>query len=335
MNLRRPQIIFLILPLTGIGQDIQWSQPYNSLIYQNPAFTSINGIYNININHRNEWIQGQQSYQSSMLNADYEIAKGKAGARFGIGTIITFDRKVDGQYQASSSGLTVSGQVKMNRSVRLAGGLGYNFVQNKIGAGTIAGRSSAHELEPAIQEQTYPQAATKGKYSDFSTGLALSYDQSDGVFSITRRNRFIVGYSLSHINRPYTVGEISHRLAFRYTGYFSANFQLGKKFDLRPVALYYHQDGLSKYTAGSLIRYAIGQRSLITGINKGTAISIGGLYRLNEAIVPNIRLEKGLLCLSFSYDLPVHTHLQVGTGALEITISVLNPANAFNRFRKQ
>jgi type IX secretion system PorP/SprF family membrane protein len=321
-------ILFWFSACALSAQDIHWSQPGAALIYQNPAFTCLNSAYSMNVSYRNQWNAVNTNYSSCMLVADHHIGRGGENSTFGIGTVIYSDQAGDGTYRSTSGGVTVAGKVKMNRLVKLAGGLAFNVVQNRWNAADFSwGRQyNGNAFDAGLPSGEHRPGPSK-VFPDISAGLALAYNQDGGIFSISKRNSFLLGYTVNHLNRAvYTDDGNGNRLHFKFTGFFCGSFQHGPKMDIRPMVVYYFQGGMMQVTGGCMLRYGLGQKSIITGIKKGSSIAFGAMYRHGDACIPTLELQKGQITIGISYDINVSGLSTASNyrGGMEFSLRLLN-----------
>jgi hypothetical protein len=118
------------------------------------------------------------------------------------------------------------------------------------------------------------------------------------------------------------------KLYMRYVAHGYAEYGLpNSNIALVPGFVYYQQGPASEVDLGLKIRYILKQESKYTGINKGTAIDIGGYYRVADAAIILTQIEFANYALGFSYDFNTSalTTASSGRGGFELSLRFINP----------
>ena len=87
---------------------------------------------------------------------------------------------------------------------------------------------------------------------------------------------------------------------------------------------------------GALIRYVLKESSKYTGNVKGSALSIGGGYRFNDAIVIAAIMELAKWKMGISYDVNISglRDVSLGKGGFEISLILMTP-NPFTKSKSE
>lgn len=310
-------IVFITCSLC-YAQDIHWSQPSNALLYLNPAFTGIDSRYNVGLNFRDQWNVAGKTYRTYMVAADCRLKS------IGIGGLVNSDLSADGRYKTTSAGITLSGLVKVNKHARFGLGAGASFMQNSLSADIFKWGSqfNGESYDPSMASGEARTAAAN-HFLDLNAGVSFIYDEDQSSMFTNRQRKLMVGYSINHITRPdlaLTGG--TDKLLMKHTGYLKALLPVKDNLSIAPVILVHYQGVLMEATGGVLARYTRGQTSRVTGNRKGSAFSVGAMYRLRDAIIPTVELEKGNSIFAFSYDINVSSFSRVSKfrGGFELSI---------------
>src|SRR6478609_3369577 len=83
----------VLLYLNGKGQDIHFSQFFETPLLRNPALAGIfTGDYRIQMAYRDQWRSVTDGYKTGSLNGEYKIPIGKADDFITVGGQVLFDR---------------------------------------------------------------------------------------------------------------------------------------------------------------------------------------------------------------------------------------------------
>ncbi len=327
-------VIFLLYILFNClqAQDIHWSQPSNSLIYQNPAFTGINGRYNVDAGYHTQWNAANSPFKTYMVAGDFRLKKkDKAKTILSLGGMALNDQAGDGKFKTTGGGLTISLLVRISKKLYVGAGFGGNMIQNSLQINNFSWGSQYDGTNYNSSASSGEINTTTSKFlPDFNTGISAAYDRSGGSASSKSTIKLIGGYSLNHITQPNIdmTGGVD-KLKYKHTVMVTGLIGITKHIGIKPTFLGYMQGKLMELNGGALVRYSMGQQSKITGYKKGSAVSFGALYRLEDAIIPTVELEKGTLLLGMSYDINI-SRLSVASkfrGGFQISLKISNTSN--------
>jgi phosphomevalonate kinase len=96
------------------------------------------------------------------------------------------------------------------------------------------------------------------------------------------------------------------------------------------------QGPASEMDFGASVRYKIAEGTKVTGFKTAAAISGGVLYRVNDAIIPQLLLEFANFGVGLSYDVNVSSLSQAThkAGGLEISLKYSNMKDALFQGKK-
>jgi type IX secretion system PorP/SprF family membrane protein len=318
----------MVCSISTRAQDIHLSQPYINLIFQNPAFTGINVKFSFNSNYHDQWNAISNLYKTYIVSGDYRFNNSKIkNTTLCAGGLLYNDVAGDGSYRTTNLGMTVSCLVNANEKIKLSGGLGYNIVQSAVNQNNYswASQFNGRRYDPSIPSGEKDILASKW-YSDINAGIAMIYKENGESTNPINKSKLILGYSINHFNRPdISINNNKNSLFIKQVVFINAYIPLkNKNIAFKPTLLFYNQHYFYEVTVGSLVRYTIGDGSQITGLKKESAISIGAFYRVKDAIIPTLQVEKGNFLIGLSYDINV-SMLATGSnyrGGFEISLSL-------------
>ncbi len=336
-------IFFFVLSMSSniFGQDPIFSQPNISSSYLNPALNGIfQGDYKLHVTYKDQWFTliGAFSYKTEYASFDYKINPRDQNV-FTLGASLINDTAGAGGFRQTRGhvGGSYAMQLKGGDYGKLSQylvigtqiGLGQNGVDNEA---LWFGRqfdifneeinTSLDSGEPIPQDLNY----TVGPYLNINLGVAW--------YAIkTRRQSYMAGASLSHINRPlisnYGLATDKYRPRFSLHGggriMFSSDLgiaplivlniqgpqqilQLGSSFLYDLVYL-----GESGFRVGSFARISNGQEGL--GFE---GITVSAMY------------ERRNVQIGFAYDFTL-SNLRVASnslGGFEISVNYISPGQS-------
>ncbi len=321
--------LLIVTWLGAIAQNIHWSQPYNALLFHNPAFAGMDSRYNIGVNYRDQWNAVNKTYKTFMVAGDYRFEKGlPENISIGVGEIITSDASADGSYKTNSAGLVLSCLVKANPFVKIGAGIGFGFFQSTLADNFTWGS----QFDGYNYNNTLPTGENNNKlfhqYSDLNAGVSYIYDRNVSTINGNDNMKWIIGYSVNHLTRPnIALTGNSDKLPIKHLLTISGLLPIKDNFSWKPTIMFCRQGKMTEITFGTLARFSLGQVSQITGFRKGMLFSIGALYRYRDAFIPTAEFQKANCIVTLSYDLNASKFSSATQfkGGFEISLRLVAP----------
>ncbi|GAO41327.1 PorP/SprF family type IX secretion system membrane protein [Flavihumibacter petaseus] len=283
----------------AIGQDLHFSQFFNSPLTTNPANTGFipDADYRIGANYRNQWVNVMSvPYKTFSIYGDAQVFRDRfENGWLGLGGVLLRDA-------AGSGNLT---STKLYGSIAYHQMLGYASL---LTAGFNVGMSNKR-IDPTKLKfpDQFNQATgffdaglptnvvftnTSITYMDIQAGLNYAYFPTDNLY-------INGGFSVHHLNRPkesfFTESGFDNRLAMRYIGFLSASIKLNDQVILNPMGYYTSQATANELVLGGSANYNLS--------GDGEVQLIGGaFYRAGESIIPLIGFQWKNFRMSFTYD---------------------------------
>lgn len=177
-------LLLISCQLKVVSQDIQFSQPYSTPMYLNPAFAGSTSGPRLSMNYRNQWPGIDNNYQAMGAGADFFIHDLRGG--FGI----SFVRDVAGTHKLSNSLVAIkySQHIALSRKSSLAVGVEAGYGQRQFDDSRLFFADQVINESPVSRDalQMFPVTY----YGDLSAGI-MYYDEN-----------IWAGISLHHINKP-------------------------------------------------------------------------------------------------------------------------------------
>ncbi len=288
------KILQLYLLLTQlfvcISQDIHFSQAFSSPLSLNPASTgNIDGKIRFNCNYKDQWRSISKPYKTIYASVDYTaFKKKKIGSYLGIGLTFYNDKAGTSNLTTNETSLLIAYNIKMNKYNFLAAGLGFSFAQKSINLNGLKWDNQFNGITYDASMGT--KELINGKrtnYINFSSGLLWNT-------LLDTKNKISTGASIFHINKANQslVANHNDHLATKLIIHSSAQFRIGRKnSSFVPLVLFSNQNKFNEFLFGSMIKYDLGLESRYTNANRPSYVSLGCLYRVNDAIIILLNID--------------------------------------------
>lgn len=284
-------MIYLAKP-HATGQDIHYSQFFNSPLNLNPALTGqFNGNMRIHANYKKQWASVPVDYQSADVGIDFKFYKNNRNNYLGIGALLNYDRAGDLNLGMTGINGFLSYALKMSEGKYLTPGVNVAFTQRSYDAtSALTGNQwNGRTFDPSIAPEFV--GADRTTYLDI--GVGLNYRGQKHY-----RKHIDLGIGLYHIISPtdqFSSIDIQSKRPMRMTIYGMLNQKVANKLDLILNGLYHKQDAYREIV-GNL------QGKLYLNKNLNSALYLGIGYRWEDAWYPMVALEIGRIYAALSYD---------------------------------
>ncbi|MCX6208804.1 MAG: PorP/SprF family type IX secretion system membrane protein [Bacteroidetes bacterium] len=303
--------VFVGFCTAAIGQDLNFSQYYETPLLRNPALAGIfNGDVRIKANYRNQWGSIAVPFKTFAASGEYKMPLNNASgdwATFGL--------------QATSD---VAGDVKLKKTSLLPvvsfnkslSQINNSYLSIAFMGGAVNTSFNSQELK-LISPQEIANFSNFGyTYYDVGAGLTYSSDFGDDI-------RYYVGAAMYHINNPklnFFANNSDYSILGRklvLNGGISAQTSDNNK--VQGFIDYIKQDGNEQFLAGML--YGIDFGRGYKEDNTTFGINFGTFFRWGDAIIPVINFDIDRWNIGFSYDVNIsklNTYSQY-RGGLELS----------------
>jgi type IX secretion system PorP/SprF family membrane protein len=316
-------VVLLYLGIMAAAQDLNFSQFYELPLLRNPALAGVfNGDVRLQSVYRSQWQSVTVPYKTTGISAElkfpinntfdhftvslqstYDVAGDSKLSRLQVQPVLSYHYNLNGEGGAYLSAAFMGGYVSSQ----------FDPTQLKWDDQFVNGQYNP--LNPTRQQLT----RTGHNYADLSTGLSLTSPIGSGDAA------FYVGVGLFHFNKPKVgfglvtgsnVSVLSPKLAFNGGLTMSTT-------DFSRVNLFgdvFLQGGNKAYMLGAFYTFDAVQYE---EMDDKTSLSIGGIYRWNDAFIPAIRLDHHQFSMGLSYDVNVSKlkTASLGRGGFELTLN--------------
>ncbi|MGB1017446.1 MAG: PorP/SprF family type IX secretion system membrane protein [Chitinophagales bacterium] len=298
-------LLTIIIAFSFFGlnaQDIHFSQYNAQPLLLNPAMTGFSECdYRIGGMFRAQWfsISGGNTYRTTSIFADMAIFKATRGSNFlGAGISFYTDQAGDLNYNTNKVDLSLAYHIILDRntqqsfSVGLQGGFAHRgldqtkaiFQYDAVTGEPVLSNSESLDRDPLF-------------YGDVGIGLMYSIAPKP-------RSSYYFGFAIQHLNQPNISGFFSQndneKQYMKFTGHFGSSIPLSDQLYLQPGFMLLKQGPSFEATISNYVKYKFSNLP-----NKNTALSIGVMYRVLDAVVAAARLDIKGFTLNVSYDVNV------------------------------
>ncbi len=288
----------------GLGQDIHFSQFYNSPLTINPALAGQKDAnYRVNLNYRGQWqsIEGSRGITTFATSADGRVAEDLISKydKLGVGLQAFYDSAGDGYYNTTTIAPTVAYHKALGYNHKLS--VGFQPSYGNVGIDLSQLYFESQYIGIAF-DRSLPTGenlvANSVSYFDLNAGALYSFRSSDDSW-----NAFLGG-SMFHLNQPeinFLDGSVYNR-PVRTVLNGGATVELGNNLLVSPSALWMTQAGAEELNVGVLFGKQIGNPYLV-GDTK--SIYGGAFWRQGDALIGKLGLQWNSMQLGMSGDFPV------------------------------
>lgn len=305
-----------ILPAAH-AQDVHFSQFYESAPMRNPALTGIfTGDYKVAFNYRNQWSSFATPFQTGMVSAETKaLMQANTGDFMSFGLTAVYDKagSIDFASTAAYGAVNYNKALGASHHTYLSGGFTGGYTQRSLNPAKM-------RFANQFTGGAYNAASATGEsistttISHFDLGAGLSLSGATG-----RHANFYIGAAAYHISQPRETywGSELVRLTTRWSGNAGLYAAIGDRLGLALHVNYQYQAPYEELIGGGLLSY----RAQKQDDGKPVVVSAGCFYRLDDAVIPTIKLDYHKWAATFSYDVAMgasRPHLS-GAGGWEIT----------------
>lgn len=261
--------------------------------------------------------------------------RGKAGF-FALGINFFSDKAGDAKLKSSQGGLSVAYHIRTGQNSIIGAGLSGGLGQRSIDPGGLQWGEQydggGYNRQLPTGESLTAQSFT---FLDMGLGGVWHYNSNSGDQNVVanQSTQATLGFGYFHVTRPtYTFLGAEEQLYAILVLSGNARFALGEGNTAIVPSFQYSKQGPSlEFMLGAMLRYVLTPTSKVTGINKGSAISLGPVLRTKDAVAIAALIEFGHMAVAFSYDLNTSdlSKASNGKGAFELAFRFVDP-NPFN-----
>jgi type IX secretion system PorP/SprF family membrane protein len=316
------------------AQDIHFTQYGMSPLTQSPAMAGIGHDLRAILQYRNQWASVTTPFKTTAFSYDMQLKKKKGKSGFlAAGVNFFTDNAGDSKFKSTQGGLSLAYHVRTGENSTIGAGLFGGFGQRSIDPSSLQWNEQYQNGSFNGQLPT-GETITSSSFSfvDLGLGGVWHYNSKAGANDVVsnQSTQATLGFGFFHVTQPtYTFLGADEKLYSKMVIHGNARFALGEgNTAILPSFQYTKQGPSTELMLGAMFRYVLTPTSKITGINKGSALSLGGFLRTKDAIAIAALFEQGRLAFGLSYDLNTSDLRAAsnGNGAFEIAVRFVSPS---------
>lgn len=306
-------IISILFLGNSFGQDIHYSQFFNSPLNLSPSMTGyFNGDTRFHANYRNQWENVPVDYVSADVGADFKLRNIKNNNYAAAGVLINYDQAGDLNLSMTGVNLFLAYSFEINKTSRISPAITASYAQRRFDGAlvTTGNQWDGRAYNPAIPAEDIGSDNT----SYFDLGAGINYRWQSAY-----RKHFDLGVSAYHLIDAQTSfrpnADYNASRPLRLSIYGLLNMPISSQLDILFNALYTKQEAYSEKVLNGQLKFYLGR-------NQSAALYVGAGYRLDDAWYPMVAIELGNIYGAFSYDYTISDFESVngGRGGPELSL---------------
>ncbi len=302
---------------TAIAQDIHFSQFFETPLLRNPSLAGIfTGDVRVQAVYRDQWNSVTNAYRTGSVNGELKMPIGKSNDFITTGLQIMYDKAGTIGWTSTHvmPALNYHKSLSTDKNSYLSLGFMGGWIQRRFDPSKATTNSQYDN--GGIGENF---SNTQFSYLDGSVGM--SYNSN---LAYNPDNNFFIGAAYHHFNRPnQTFFYRNANIELQPKWVFSGGIKLGVADNAYMTILGDHskKGGFSETVAGMMYGLKLGDDP----INPDYTIHAGAFLRLNDAIIPVVKLDYNPFSFSLSYDANISKlkPSSYGRGGFEISFSYI------------
>ncbi|RYZ53576.1 MAG: type IX secretion system membrane protein PorP/SprF [Sphingobacteriales bacterium] len=305
------------------GQDVHFSQFFESPLYRNPALSGIfTGDIRVQAIFRDQWNSVTNAYKTGSLNAEYKTPIGQADDFLTIGMLALHDRAgtIGWTTVQFLPALTYHKSLSADYNRYLSVGFMGGWVQKNFDRSKMTTNSTYEGIGDGE-----PLANTSYSYLDGSAGISYNATIRDNP-----DDNLYLGIAYHHFARPnqsfYRDPAIELNPKWVFSG--GVRFGISEYAYLTMQADHSRQGSFTESVAGAMVGMKLGPDPE----NPPYVLHAGAYFRLNDALIPVVKLDYFPFSFAFSYDVNV-SRLRTssyGRGGMELSLSFVKSLDRDN-----
>ena len=309
-------VLLAMLSVEAWGQDLHFSQYYNTPLLVNPANTGFNPDFDFRagVNYRNQWASVGSPYKTTSAWGDVKLLGNRIeNGWIGLGGMLWKDQAGSGSLTGTTGMLSLAYHQMLGYNSLLSGGFSVGYTQKRIDVTKLTFDDQWNGIFFDANIPSFePFTTNQVSYVDLQAGINYAYFASENFY-------FNTGVSVMHINTPresfFDASVSNNEISRRYNVFLNASVKVVDTWILNPN-VYVSMVGNSR----EILAGINANRDL--GDNGARQLIMGVYYRNNDAIIPLFGYQINDLKMTFNYDATISTlsKSNLTRGAYEISI---------------
>ncbi len=302
-ELRYIMLVLLMVAVTSVqGQDLHFSQFFNSPLTTNPANTGFipDSDYRLGAHYRNQWSSIPVPYKTVSIYGDAQVFRDRFETGWvGLGGVILRDVAGSGNLTSTKIYGSAAYHQMLGNTGLISAGFNVGISSKRV---DITRFSFDNQWNGKFFDAQAPSGETfnanSTSYFDMQVGLNYAWFPTDDIYVHG-------GISAHHLNKPretfFTATPVyDNRLSPRYIAFADAVIKLNDQWIINPSSYFSTQAKATELVVGMHANYNLsgdGEQQLIGGV----------YYRAGDAFIPMIGYQWKNFRLMFSYDATMST----------------------------
>lgn len=309
--------VFALLP-TAPGQDLHFSQFYNSPLTTNPANTGFlpDADYRVGVQYRNQWSSIMSiPFKTMTAFGDAQVFRNKLETGWmGLGGVLLSDVAGSGSLRSNKVYASVAYHQMLGLSSLVSLGFNLGYASKRI---DVTGLKFPDQFDGKFFDTKIPSSAVitdpNINYFDMQVGMNYAYFPNENTY-------LNLGYAVHHVNRPretfFNTAGNDGLVPRRHIAFANAILRVADRVIIYPNVFYSNQAKAQEISGGVLADYNLteqGDKQFAAGI----------YYRHQDAVIPTAGFVlNGNLRFTFSYDVTLSSvrNYNQYRGAYELSI---------------
>ena len=309
-------VLLAMLSVEAWGQDLHFSQYYNTPLLVNPANTGFNPDFDFRagVNYRNQWASVGSPYKTTSAWGDVKLLGNRIeNGWIGLGGMLWKDQAGSGSLTGTTGMLSLAYHQMLGYNSLLSGGFSVGYTQKRIDVTKLTFDDQWNGIFFDANIPSFePFTTNQVSYVDLQAGINYAYFASENFY-------FNTGVSVMHINTPresfFDASVSNNEISRRYNFFINASVKVVDTWILNPN-IYVSMVGNSR----EILAGINANRDL--GDNGARQLIMGVYYRNNDAVIPLFGYQINDLKMTFNYDATISSlsKSNLTRGAYEISI---------------
>ena len=314
------------ISIKSFGQDIHFSQFYNSPLNLNPSLAGkFNGDYRFVGNYRNQWNSVTIPFSTVSFSADANrLTKIK---NLGTGIVFNHDNTGDSRFKTTILNAVVSYKIALDKDSNhnISGGIQIGFTNKNLSYQELRfdAQYNGVRFDNGLPNQEYFTARAQ-TFLNLHAGMVYDYQ-------IDSDKKWQLGISLFNITNPkesyFNNQEI--KLDRRITAHTTLTLDITSEIDVLPSLFYMKQGKYFEFIIGSLGKYTLSE-----GAGNNQSVYAGLFYRSKDAGYLTVGYEINNWNFGLSYDINLSSLRQASNGRGGIELSAIYILKLFRPTKK-
>ncbi|MEQ1553167.1 MAG: PorP/SprF family type IX secretion system membrane protein [Ferruginibacter sp.] len=315
--------------ISAHGQDIHFSQIFETPVLRNPALAGIfSGDIRIQTVYRSQWNSITNAYQTGSSNIEYKIPFTQSGDFLTIAGQFLYDKAGTADLRSTHilPALNYHKSLNDEKSTYLSLAFMGGWVQRSIDRSKITTNSqyNGNNYDPTLLNgENFP----KSSFSFFDANVGLSFNTQLGE---KEDNNMFLGVAYHHFTKPKKISFYNDsKLALTPKWVASGGVRMSlDDYSFLTIEADYSKQGISSEIIGGMMY----TKKLDEPEAPKYLLHGGAYFRFRDAIIPVLKIEAKPLAIAVSYDVNISGLKQAskGRGGFEVSLTYQKYLNKYN-----